>query len=118
MHFASRIAAALITPLEKVTTLGAKPIETESECRLQPVHPVAQVWHGRSERHVKVISQQAKSVNGPIKAGAGFSQGALERLGRTDRIEQIATIVAAIDDMINCPGKLNAKSACHPPAHR
>ena len=88
------------------------------ERRLQPVHPVDQVQHPRGERPLIMISQQAKGVDDPIKTGAGFSQGALECLRRTDGREEITTIVAAIDEMIDGPGKLNAKPTCHPSPHR
>jgi phosphotransacetylase len=47
-----------------------------------------------------------------------IAQGALERLRRSDGGEEITTIVAAIDEVINGSGKLDAKPTCHHPPHR
>ena len=41
------------------------------------------------------------------------------RLSRvTHRIDHVVTLIAAIDDVMDCSRKLNAKPTCHAPTNR
>jgi hypothetical protein len=77
------------------------------------VHAITQVWNRRAESQVKVISQQAKRVDFPAETRAGFTKRALKRLRGAHGVEKVAPVIAAIDDVIDRPWKLNSKPTCH-----
>ena len=77
------------------------------------MHAVVEVGYGRSESQVKMIAQEAEGMDLPVESDAGIAEGAFECLGGTHRGEQVAAIVSAIDDMVNCSRKLNAKASGH-----
>lgn len=85
--------------------------DAKRERALQPFHPCAQVWVGGFEREVKMVPHHDQGVNAPAAANGGFAQTRFEGARGIGGGENIAPIVAAIDDVIARPGEFQTKSA-------
>ena len=100
----------LVTALEEVPLAPPEAIVSRREGRQQPVHAVDQVRVGRFQGHMKVIRKHDKRVHPPAVADDRFTQcpleGARRRDGREHRVG--VPVIAAVDDVISRPGKLES----------
>ncbi len=92
---------------------ASEPIETRRPRSLQPLHVVTQVWLRRFHGQMEMIAHHDERMQPPAKCCAGFQQAPLERHRRSLAREQIASVIAAIDDVVTGPGKFQSQLARH-----
>jgi len=88
-------------------------IEARRPRALQPVHPFDQVRLGRLDGEVVMIAHEHIRVHMPAHQIARLAKCFEKRLGFADGEEKIAAVIAAIDDVIDRSGKLDAQPASH-----
>ncbi len=60
-----------------------------------------------------MIPHEAKRVNIPPKADAGFTERVFECFRGAGSLEKVTSVITAVDDVIDRSGKLNSKATCH-----
>lgn len=95
-----------ISALKEVTTNIPEAVESIRKRRLQPLHAGDEVSLRRFKRQVKVIPHDDKAMEEPSAPCTRFEEAGFERgLGRFV-LENPTPVIAAIDHVIDCPGKL------------
>jgi len=83
--------------LEKVPAFAPEPIEPRRHRAEQPMHAHGQVWFGRHDDQVKVVSQQNIRLQLLAIARDRLHQSCHERLSRPSTLEDIPTVIPTID---------------------
>lgn len=90
-----------VTPLEDMATLLAEAIESDRKRRLQPTHPLHQVWPRRRETQVIVVGPHAPRMHDPAGFLAGLAKTLQERRLRPLLRKDIPAIITTTDHVIN-----------------
>ncbi len=60
-----------------------------------------------------MVAHGGEPMNLPAETHSGFTERPFKRFGRARRCEQRPAIIAAINDVVDCAGKLDSKSTGH-----
>lgn len=93
--------------------LMAKPIVAIGKRRLQPLHSSNEIPFRGLEGQVKMITHYRIRVQHPLRPDARFEQAGLKGVTRTFVFKGTNPPMAAVDHMINCPGKFQSQLSCH-----
>ena len=91
----------LIAPLKELAVHSTKLVVTVREGRLQPFHPIDEVSLWSSDHQMEVVGHHAVPFQYPSAFFASLEEASLKRLMRPIVDEQILSVVASIDDVIN-----------------
>ena len=108
---------ALVATLKQMPVFAPQPVEPIGKSRLQPLHACDEVALGGLDGQVVVIRHDDERVQPPPAAFARLKEAGPKRGSRRSRLENPATVVPAIDDVIQGPGELELLLARHPASH-
>ncbi len=108
---------AFVAALKQVAVFASQPVEPIREGRRQPLHACDEVSLRRLHSQVIVIPHDDKRVQQPSAAFTPLEKAGFERSTRRGRIENPPAVVAAVDDVIQSPGKFEPQLARHPASH-
>lgn len=103
----------LIAALKKMPALLAEAIKSGCPSGLKPVHTLDKVGFGRFDSEMVVVGHQSVGVHVPPHHILCLADGVKEGLGFARRAEEVAAVISAINQVIDCAWELDPKLAGH-----
>jgi hypothetical protein len=105
-----------IASLKWPSGLTSKPVESRHPRSLQPFHAHAQIRFRSLKREVEMIAHDHERVNAPAKLHSRLHQTPFKGCRSSAGVEQVAAIVASIDDVVVCAAEFQPQFSGHFPA--